>query len=96
MLKRMGLSRRTMVSPYTLARSGDGTRAHIITFLPLTSLTSCRELPRTMSPTTFRILDLPLELFKSILAAAIRVRGLKRALRLRLVSRELSPMSVFD
>ncbi|KAF2679399.1 ankyrin [Lentithecium fluviatile CBS 122367] len=43
--------------------------------------------PNQMAPAAINILDLPLELFQSILAAAIRTRGLKRAFRLRLVNR---------
>ena len=34
------------------------------------------------------LLHLPVELFRAILAACIRVRGIRRAFRLRLVNRE--------
>jgi len=46
--------------------------------------------PRDMDPakSASLLLALPLELFHLVLVEAIRVRGLKRAFRLRLVSRE--------
>lgn len=37
---------------------------------------------------TLDLLDLPFEIFRIILAEAVRLRGLKRALRLRLVNSE--------
>jgi hypothetical protein len=46
-----------------------------------------RTSPQHMMSTTFKLLDLPLELFDAILAEAIQIRGLKRAFRLRLVNR---------
>ena len=47
-----------------------------------------------MDTTALDIMMLPLELFRAILAEMMLVRGVKRALRLRLVNREWTASSI--
>ncbi|KAF2446211.1 ankyrin [Karstenula rhodostoma CBS 690.94] len=59
-----------------------------ITSSSLTLLTKCKSSPTEDYP--LNLMDLPLEIFRIILAEAVRLRGVKRALRLRLVNKLFS------